>query len=194
MSPMIFAVERISIRWVAVISPLTLPHTTIESARICAVATALSPIVISLPSISPSMLPSMNAGPSKWSLRLAFPVIRRVQKSLPEKGIKITLDDMTGWFRTASQAQLQQEVEDRFLGVYGMTLAAFKRDGYQMLGPQEFPQLNDAIRSFNLGIQFLVFGLEGRFGHIFEVNDPNGPLITEHDLKGYGDRLRLPHG
>jgi hypothetical protein len=77
---------------------------------------------------------------------LAFPVIRRVQKCLPEKSIKITLDDMTGWFRTAYQAQLQQEVEDRFLGVYGMTLAAFKRDGYQMLGSQEFPNLNDAIR------------------------------------------------
>ena len=60
MVPMMFAVERISIRCVAVISPFTLPHTTIESAQICAIATALSPIVISLPSISPSMLPSMR--------------------------------------------------------------------------------------------------------------------------------------
>jgi 20S proteasome alpha/beta subunit len=119
---------------------------------------------------------------------LAFPVIRRVPKSLAEKeaGSKITLDEMTAWFRNAFQAQLQQDVEDRFLGVYEMTLAAFKRDGFQMLGLQEFATLNEALRFFNLGIQFLVFGLEaGRFGHIFEVSDPNGSLITEHDLKGY---------
>jgi hypothetical protein len=63
--PVTFAVARISIRSVAVISPSTLPHTTIDSAQICAVTTPLSPIVISSPSISPSRLPSMRTEPSK---------------------------------------------------------------------------------------------------------------------------------
>ncbi len=118
----------------------------------------------------------------------ALPVIRRAQKRIVEKtgtGLS-TLDENTSAFRRAFQEQLQQEVEDRFLSVYKMDLEAFKKDGYQMLGPQEFAKLHNDIRTFNLDVQLLVFGLGAdRFGHIFEVNDSTGAHITEHDLRGY---------
>ena len=119
---------------------------------------------------------------------LATPIIRRVQKRLADKPAdKLrTLEEMTGAFRGAFQEQLQQEVEDRFLRVYGMNLSAFKQEGLQTFGVQEFGRLNNAIASFNLPIQFLVFGMEaGRFGHIFEVNGSTGALIAEQDVKGY---------
>jgi hypothetical protein len=119
---------------------------------------------------------------------LAIPIIRRVQKHLEDEstGRLSSLEEMTSAFRAAFQEQLQQEVEDRFLRVYGMNLTAFKRDGFQTFGAQEFSRLNSVIASFNLPIQFLVFGIgSDRFGHIFEVNSSTGALIAEQDVTGY---------
>src|SRR5271156_5612702 len=119
---------------------------------------------------------------------LATPIIRRVQKHLADEPVdKLrTLEEMTIAFRGAFKEQLQQEVEDRFLRVHGMDLTAFKREGLQTFGTQEFGRLNNEIGSFNLPIQFVVFGIgAGRFGHIFEVNSPTGALIAEQDVKGY---------
>src|SRR6266849_8805013 len=65
--PSTLAEGRSSMRWVAVISPLTLPATTIDAALILAVTTAFSPIVtLSVAVISPSNRPSIRAGP--WKL------------------------------------------------------------------------------------------------------------------------------
>src|SRR5271156_4203481 len=71
--PLTLADGRISIRCVALISPLTLPATDTDAARICAVITADSPIVrLSLALISPSTSPSMRAGPSNEILPEIF--------------------------------------------------------------------------------------------------------------------------
>jgi hypothetical protein len=65
------AEERSSIRWVPMMSPLTLPAAMIDVAIIGAITTALSPIkILSLATISPSIWPSISAGPSKYSLPL----------------------------------------------------------------------------------------------------------------------------
>src|SRR5208282_3637212 len=73
MFPLTFAEGRISIRWVATISPLTLPATETETARIWAVTTAVSPILrVSFAVISPSTSPSILAGPSKEILPEIF--------------------------------------------------------------------------------------------------------------------------
>ena len=72
MFPLIFAEGRISIRWLATISPLTLPAIETDAARIWAVTTADSPIMrLSFALISPSTSPSIRAGPSNE----IFPVI-----------------------------------------------------------------------------------------------------------------------
>src|SRR5215469_10407362 len=73
MLPLTLAEGRISIRCDAVMSPLTLPAIVTDAARICAVMTALSPIVsASFATISPSTSPSIFAVPSKESLPLIF--------------------------------------------------------------------------------------------------------------------------
>src|SRR5216683_3225210 len=54
-------------------SPLTLPATDTDAARICAVTTALSLIMrLSLALISPSTSPSIRAGPSNETLPVIF--------------------------------------------------------------------------------------------------------------------------
>src|SRR5229473_1491150 len=54
-------------------SPLTLPATDTDAARICAVTTALSLITrLSLALISPSTSPSIRAGPSNETLPVIF--------------------------------------------------------------------------------------------------------------------------
>src|SRR5271170_133168 len=119
---------------------------------------------------------------------LATPIIRCVQKHLAEEPAdKLrTLEEMKIAFRAAFKEQLQQEVEDRVLRVHRMNLTEFKQNGFQIFGTQEFGRLNNEIGSFNLPIQFVVFGIgAGRFGHIFEVNSPTGALIAEQDVKGY---------
>src|SRR5271163_2274874 len=80
---------------------------------------------------------------------LATPIIRRVQKHLADEPVdKLrTLEEMTIAFRGAFKEQLQQEVEDRFLRVHGMDLTAFKREGLQTFGTQEFGRLNNEIGS-----------------------------------------------
>src|SRR5665213_2349722 len=63
-------------------SPLTLPATIIEAALICAVMTAVSPIVrLSLPVISPSTWPSIRVAPSNDSLPLIFEPLSRYARA-----------------------------------------------------------------------------------------------------------------
>jgi hypothetical protein len=62
--PSTLAEGRSSMRWMPVISPLTVPSTMIDAALIVAVTAAFSPIVtLSAPVISPSYRPSIGAGP-----------------------------------------------------------------------------------------------------------------------------------
>lgn len=87
-------------------------------------------------------------------------------------------------FREAYQEEFQQQVTDRFLTPYGWTLEQFRKEAYKALGSDEFRKLNDAIREYDLGLQFLVYGLDPQgLGHIFEVGSPG--VIAPHELTGY---------
>ena len=86
--------------------------------------------------------------------------------------------------REAYQAERRQQVTDRFLSVYNMTLDEFRREGLQSFGVQEFAKLNEQVRDFDLDLTILVCGFDRQgFPHIFEVGNPGE--IAEHDLLGY---------
>jgi hypothetical protein len=102
----------------------------------------------------------------------AQPIIDRVRASLPKEIGEVSLDAMKRAFRDAYQAELQQQITDRFLGRYGLTLPSFLQNGFQSFGPQEFAKLHESIRCFDLGVQFIVFGLSQGLSHIFAIDGP----------------------
>src|SRR6267378_818243 len=76
-------------------SPLTLPATETDAARICAVTTAVSLMIrLSLAMISPSTSPSIRAGPSKVTLPVIFdPRSRHARPSGPVGALARGADD-----------------------------------------------------------------------------------------------------
>lgn len=113
----------------------------------------------------------------------AQPIINRVRASLPKEIGDVSLDAMRKAFRDAYQAELQQQITDKFLGRYGLTLKTFLENGFHSFGTQEFAKLNDSIRSFDLGVAFIVFGLSEGFSHIFTVDSPG--VIRECAEEGF---------
>jgi hypothetical protein len=116
----------------------------------------------------------------------AISVLRRVYPRLPNEGALSgteLLAAMQDSFREAYQSEVRQRITDRFLSPYGWTLEEFRREAYTTLGDDEFAKLNSALRAYDLGLQFLVFGLEPRSGYIFEVGNPG--VVTSHDMTGY---------
>jgi hypothetical protein len=116
----------------------------------------------------------------------AISVLRRVYQRLPKEGVLSgaeLLVAMQDSFREAYQSEVRQQVTDRFLSPYGWTLEQFRREAYRALGDTEFTKLNNSVRVYDLGLQFLVFGLDYGSAYIFEVGNPG--LITSHDMTGY---------
>jgi hypothetical protein len=80
--------------------------------------------------------------------------------------------------------ELRQQVVDRFLARYDLTIEQFKRNGRRLFGDDEFAKLNRPIREFSLRTSFLVCGTGDRSPHIVSVNAPDGHCIN-HDQLGY---------
>lgn len=97
------------------------------------------------------------------------------------------LEELACWKRMcaeAYQAERSEQITDRFLSTYQMSLEEFRREGYQSLGPVVFAEINNEIRNFNLGMTLLICGFDFKgFPHIFEVHDPGE--VIDHDYIGY---------
>lgn len=48
-------------------------------------------------------------------------------------------------------------------------MQSFLASGFQSFGAKEFAKLHESIRSFDLGIYFIVFGLSQGFNHIVAI-------------------------
>ena len=74
--------------------------------------------------------------------------------------------------REAYQQEWTELATDEILRPCGLTIDELKRLGHAHLGP-EYATLNKALRSFDLGIEFLVCGFDHLgFGHLFVVKNP----------------------
>jgi len=73
--------------------------------------------------------------------------------------------------------------EAQVLGPRGLTLAKFYQSQQSML-PQVTGALDNALASFNLGVEMIVAGVDGSGGHLHTIGNPGGSQEC-HDRIGY---------
>lgn len=114
----------------------------------------------------------------------ALAVTERAASILKSINGEESLNTVSRAVRDAYQAERREQITDRFLSGFGLSLEAFTKDGYAQLGHDEFSTLFHQIAEFDLGVQFLVYGLDKqKFGHIFTVSNPG--VVHDRDLTGY---------
>jgi hypothetical protein len=113
----------------------------------------------------------------------AIAVADRADSELKTRNDEESLRVVSRVVREAYQAERREQITDRFLSGFGLTLEAFIKDGLAQLGSDEFSALFNQIAQYDLGVQFLVYGVDRNFGHIFTVSNPG--VAHDRDLTGY---------
>jgi hypothetical protein len=109
------------------------------------------------------------------------PILASVRRTLTPIECKETLDDAINAFKVAFQNEKKKNIEARILP-HGMSLEEFYQSGLEKLGTDIFSRVFTQIESFDLEVEFLVFGFSEGTPHIFTFSDPG---IEKHfDIAG----------
>ncbi len=121
-------------------------------------------------------------------------VADRARAAWRERAPNESLSEMRSLMKWAFRGEVRQQVTDRFLAPYEISLDRFRRVGRKQLGDFEFEQIHRAIRSYNPGAGFLVCGYENKFPHIFTVLHPGITVLNDplgHAAIGSGAQMAL---
>ncbi len=113
----------------------------------------------------------------------ALSIVTRADDEI-RKGADESIRTVQGVVKESYREELQQQITDRFLSRYNLTIDQFRKTGRRQFGDEEFAKLNAPIREFSLKTSFLVCGTGDMFPHIVSINSPGGHIVN-HDQLGY---------
>jgi len=111
------------------------------------------------------------------------PIVSGVWKQLNQKESCDSID-LSAKFTASYQECRKREAENLFLGVYGLDMERFLKDGKKLFNPTELSALHQSICSVNLQCEFMCAGFDkAGVAHIFTVSHPG--VANYHDAVGY---------
>lgn len=115
----------------------------------------------------------------------AFPVIDHAKKNLPQRST-LSVDKVAGEIQSAYEQQRRSQAESLYLTPIGWTMKKFNSDSSKKVLPEALRiQLYSAISKYELPIQLLVAGFDGRRGRVFSIGKHTKGIVSRQDLPGF---------
>jgi 20S proteasome alpha/beta subunit len=115
----------------------------------------------------------------------AFPVIDHAKKNLRQRST-LSVDQVAAAVQKAYEQQRLSQAESLYLTPIGWRMSKFNVDSSKKVLPKALRiQLYSAISKYELPIQLLVAGFDGRRGRIFEIGRQTKGIMQRHDLPGF---------
>ncbi len=115
----------------------------------------------------------------------AFPVIDHAKKNLPQRST-LSVDKVAGEIQSAYEQQRRSQAESLYLTPIGWTMKKFNSDSSKKVLPEALRiQLYSAISKYELPIQLLVAGFDGRRGRVFSIWKHTKGIVSRQDLPGF---------
>jgi hypothetical protein len=112
-------------------------------------------------------------------------VIDHAKSKLPQKST-LSVDKVADEIRRAYEQQRSDQAESSFLKPIGWTLKRFNSEASKKVLPEALRiQLYAAVSKYELPIQLLVAGFDGRRGRVFTIGRHTRGLVQRQDIPGF---------